>query len=103
MEVFVLNNCSNDVQELFHRFVPKDLLKYTDEGESIMIGAVDVDGEGFEACGITILTEIDGELVIKWMWIDPDVRLQGGGTKMLDACFEIAASNDVSKLTAFVP
>jgi len=103
MNVFVINNCSAKVREQFYRFVPKEFLKYTEDGSSILIGATIFDAEGIEACGITILSVIEGELVIRWMWMDPDVRLNGGGTKMLEACYGIAATNDVRRLTAFVP
>lgn len=103
MVVFVLNHSSSEVKDKFKRFVPKDFLKYTEDGEAILIGAVDVSDEGIEATGITILVNIDGSLIIKWIWMDPELRLQGGGTKMIEACYDIAASNDLTNLIAYVP
>ena len=103
MNVFVINSCSAKVRERFYRFIPKEYLKYTEDGSSILLGASIFDAEGIEACGITILSVIEGQFVIRWMWVDPDVRLNGGGTKMLEACYGLAATNDVRRLLAYVP
>ena len=103
MDIILLNECDNDVKNLFVRFVPKDYLGLMEDDSSILLGAIDTDEDGSEPIGIAIVIIDDGDFIIKWMWIDPELRLQGAGEKLLESCFDIALMNEINTIYAHVP
>lgn len=103
MDIILLNECDKDVKDLFNRFIPKDYLGLLEEETTILLGAIDTNEDGIEPIGITIVSIDDGYFVIKWMWIDPELRLQGAGEKMLKTCFDIALMNELNTIYAYVP
>ena len=104
MEVIVLNGVEAQVKELFSRYVPLEYEHYLND-EGIVLGAVDTDTEDslFEPAGIAVIAGYEGQLALKWMWIDPDKRFKDGGCSLLEACMNIADENGLETFYAHVP
>ena len=102
MEVILLNNLENNVKNLFSRYVPKEFEHYMGDG-ALLLGALETSGPLFEPVGLTILAADDGQLAIKWMWMDPDNRFKEGGSRMLEKCMNIADENGLEILCAHIP
>lgn len=103
MRVIVLNDEDSGVRNLFKDFVPKEFESLMEEGKSFMIGAVEADPEGLEAAGVTLVAIEGEEFVIKWMWVDPDLRDKEAGSKMMDALFATANENGLESVIIQIP
>ena len=103
MITMILNGSSKRTLDIFADFVPLEFEHFLTDDSAVLVGAVEAGDEGLEACGITILANDDGILSIKWMWVDPDKKFQGFGSKMLDTCFDIASENNLEFIHAEVP
>ena len=102
MDVIILNDVSKEVRDQFVKFVPTEFENYLDEG-AMLLGAVYSDDEGLEAAGITILTIEEGDPVIKWIWMDPELRLMDGGFQMVEAAISVAKETGMDRLLVHVP
>ena len=102
MDVIILNDVSKEVRDQFVKFIPTEFENYIDGG-AMLLGAVYSDDEGLEAAGITILTIKDGDPVIKWIWMDPELRLMDGGFQMVEAAISVAKETGMDRLLVHVP
>ena len=103
MITLTLNGSSKGTLDVFTDFVPLEYEHYMTDENALLIGVVESGPSGLVACGITIMTVEDGRLIVKWIWVDPDMHNMGYGSKMLDTCFKTAEESGVSELSVFVP
>ncbi len=104
MNIVVLNDLQVEIRNLFKKFVPREFRTLMEEGSSFMIGAVEPDPpKGPEAAGVTLVAVEGEEFVIKWMWVDPDLRNMDAGCKMMDALFKTANENGLKSIVIQVP
>ncbi len=103
MRVVVLNDTDESVRNQFRGFVPKEFEGLMADGSAFMLGTVEADKDGLEAAGITLVAVEEEEFVLKWVWVDPDLRNKEAGSKMMDALFETANENGLETVIIQIP
>ncbi|MCR5213365.1 MAG: GNAT family N-acetyltransferase [Eubacterium sp.] len=103
MRTIILNNTSDGVKEIFSEFVPLEFEHFLHDEGAVLIGAIDDSSVLLSACGIAIVAIEDGDMVIKWMWVDPEMRYQGSGYGLLNTCFSLAEENGFEEIYAHIP
>lgn len=87
--------------EIFKKFDPLFMLARTSVSNRFLLGGLINDGEYDEPVALMICVQMKDSIIVEWLYVEEEYRMQGLGNELFEYLVELAADNGIKRIESY--